>query len=422
VDRTRVYWLLPGMDRRIGFAENVNGTNTFYYYLTDQVGTVLRIVKEDGTVVNQYDYDAFGRVRQASPNTFATVENRYLFQGREWDKNGGFYYFRNRIYLPERGEFASPDMNLGRGILGEMDGMATLTFCGGDPVNCIDPTGLMPDNDFSFDMKIAIVTAKDRGMTISEAIDEQQKLQTSVANKSIPVFVGLGAACFGGAAIIPYVSEGALGYFTVGAFSAGVEDAASQVTEKVLGTRKSYSLERTMWMANLGGVLSVGGYYGSRLIAQISSARMPATEVGPTIQNAEKLNPLAPKPPPGVNSTTSPAGVRSSTTPLCETVNGVSDDAVVSFRPNAYSVIKPGKGGEIFAFRYRDIKHLSPRKVETVIGPLSNAGLTGGARVMHVLGEGLLDRAVKQPGAVVYEIPEYIFYTELSVERSILVQ
>jgi len=33
-------------------------------------------------------------------------------------------------------------MNLGRGILGELDGMATLTFCGGDPVNCVDPTGL----------------------------------------------------------------------------------------------------------------------------------------------------------------------------------------------------------------------------------------------------------------------------------------
>ena len=138
VDRTRVYWLLPGMDRRIGFAETVGDTTTFYYYLTDHVGTVLRIVTESGTVVNQYDYDAFGRVRSSSE----TVENRYLFQGREWDRNGGFYYFRNRIYLPERGEFASPDMNLGRGILGELDGMATLTFCGGDPVNMMDPTGL----------------------------------------------------------------------------------------------------------------------------------------------------------------------------------------------------------------------------------------------------------------------------------------
>jgi hypothetical protein len=35
-------------------------------------------------------------------------------------------------------------MNLGRGILGELDGMATLTFCGGDPVNMIDPDGLRP--------------------------------------------------------------------------------------------------------------------------------------------------------------------------------------------------------------------------------------------------------------------------------------
>lgn len=33
-------------------------------------------------------------------------------------------------------------MNLGRGIMGELDGMATLTFCGGDPVNMTDPTGL----------------------------------------------------------------------------------------------------------------------------------------------------------------------------------------------------------------------------------------------------------------------------------------
>jgi RHS repeat-associated protein len=134
------------MDRRIGFAETVGGTNTFYYYLTDHVGTVLQIVKEDGTVVNQYDYDAFGRVRSRTED----LENRYLFQGREWDKNGGFYYFRNRIYLPERGEFATPDMNLGRGILGEMDGMATLTFCGGDPVNMVDPTGLWAwDNDWA---------------------------------------------------------------------------------------------------------------------------------------------------------------------------------------------------------------------------------------------------------------------------------
>ncbi len=183
MDRTRVYWLLPGMDRRIGFAETVGGTTTFYYYLTDQVGTVLRIVKEDGTVVNQYDYDAFGRVRQASPNTFATVENRYLFQGREWDKNGGFYYFRNRIYLPERGEFATPDMNLGRGILGELDGMATLTFCGGDPVNCIDPTGLDIRAYLNIDKNLPEEILKANNSALSEFLIKGRFEEGSVADR-----------------------------------------------------------------------------------------------------------------------------------------------------------------------------------------------------------------------------------------------
>jgi RHS repeat-associated protein len=110
-------------------------------------------------VVNQYDYDAWGNVRWGGSNTFEHVENRYLFQGREWDRNGGFYYFRNRIYLPERGEFASPDRNLGRGILGEMDGMGTLVFGGGDPVNKVDPTGLYAFDMHFYAVYVALVKA-----------------------------------------------------------------------------------------------------------------------------------------------------------------------------------------------------------------------------------------------------------------------
>ena len=34
------------------------GAGTYYYYLTDQVGSVLAVVDSAGSVVNQYDYDA----------------------------------------------------------------------------------------------------------------------------------------------------------------------------------------------------------------------------------------------------------------------------------------------------------------------------------------------------------------------------
>ncbi|MFO7901545.1 MAG: RHS domain-containing protein, partial [Pirellulaceae bacterium] len=48
------------------------GSKTFYYYLCDQVGSVLRVVDSDGNTVNQYDYDAFGNLIQA--NSFEGIE------------------------------------------------------------------------------------------------------------------------------------------------------------------------------------------------------------------------------------------------------------------------------------------------------------------------------------------------------------
>jgi hypothetical protein len=62
-DRTRVYWNVTGeIDQRIGFVDTVRGVATFYYYLTDQVGTVLQIVREDGAMSSVPINDGKGRV------------------------------------------------------------------------------------------------------------------------------------------------------------------------------------------------------------------------------------------------------------------------------------------------------------------------------------------------------------------------
>ena len=140
-DYTRKYWLLPEIDQRIGFMDiDSTGTKTRYYYLTDQVGSVLQIVTTNGTVVNQYDYDAFGNIRWE--NSFEGVANRYTFHGREWDAERGDYYYRNRTYVPEWGSFTGPDMYLGNGIEGEPEGVGNYVFCRNDPVNNLDPCGL----------------------------------------------------------------------------------------------------------------------------------------------------------------------------------------------------------------------------------------------------------------------------------------
>jgi YD repeat-containing protein len=65
----RVYWILNAIDQRIGFLHlDAGGQKTFYYYLTDQVGSVMQVIREDGTVVNRYDYDAFGNAVEEGRN------------------------------------------------------------------------------------------------------------------------------------------------------------------------------------------------------------------------------------------------------------------------------------------------------------------------------------------------------------------
>jgi len=62
-DHTRVYWLLPDIDQRVGFVDIDGEDKTFYYYLTDAQGSVLSVVRDDGEVVCRYDYDSFGNIR-----------------------------------------------------------------------------------------------------------------------------------------------------------------------------------------------------------------------------------------------------------------------------------------------------------------------------------------------------------------------
>ena len=137
MDRTRIYWVLPDIDRRVGFVDLEGGNAHYYFYLTDQVGSVLQIVDENDTVVNQYDYDAFGNL--VPENTFETVENRYRFQGREWDAHAGHYYFRNRTYIPEWGVWPQPDPDI---RADDPNGCWNYVAFENDPQDHTDPLGL----------------------------------------------------------------------------------------------------------------------------------------------------------------------------------------------------------------------------------------------------------------------------------------
>jgi|GEM_PF-2400501 len=103
-----------------------------YYYHFDALGSVVALSDADGDTVQVYEYDVYGQVAASDPNH----PNRFLFTGREFDKETGLYYYRARYYNPTIGRFLQTDP------IGYADGMGWHGYCGNSPVNFADPTGL----------------------------------------------------------------------------------------------------------------------------------------------------------------------------------------------------------------------------------------------------------------------------------------
>ncbi len=132
VEATYVYgtWLDDILSMRRGAAD--------YYFHNNSLGSVVAVTNSSGSVVERYEYDAFGKptiydnafIEQSS----SAINNPYLFTGRRWDRESELYYFRARHYNPELGKFQTRDR------LGYIDGMNLYTAYFAP--NGIDPTGL----------------------------------------------------------------------------------------------------------------------------------------------------------------------------------------------------------------------------------------------------------------------------------------
>jgi RHS repeat-associated protein len=100
-----------------------------------------------GNIVEQYDYDAFGKpyFYDGSGNPLPNgsgIGTRFLFTGREWLSELKLYDYRNRLYQPELGRFLQPDPK--QFAAGDYN---LYRYCHNDPVNRSDPDGLYGRGD-----------------------------------------------------------------------------------------------------------------------------------------------------------------------------------------------------------------------------------------------------------------------------------
>ena len=113
-----------------------------YYYVYNLQGDVLGLIDEIGEVVVEYTYDSWGNILSVTGSMASTlgVDNPFRYRGYYYDEESGLYYLNSRYYDPVTGRFVNAD-----GIMGINQDMTTynlFAYCGNNPVNNSDPSGL----------------------------------------------------------------------------------------------------------------------------------------------------------------------------------------------------------------------------------------------------------------------------------------
>ena len=112
-----------------------------YYLVTDQVGTVRAVVYSNGNVAKRLDYDAFGNVLYDSAPAFTIP---ITFAGGLYDNDTKLIHFHFRDYDPETGRWTAKDP------IGFTDDTNLYGYCLDDPINLVDPEGLLIYEDFLY--------------------------------------------------------------------------------------------------------------------------------------------------------------------------------------------------------------------------------------------------------------------------------
>lgn len=116
-----------------------SSSNGNRFYIKSHNGSTMRTVNETGDYTNGgesvTDYLAYGGKRDIVVGTEKVQEK---FTGKEYENESGLYAFGARWMDPELGIFLTPDP--------ANQYLNPYSYAGGDPINLVDPTGMMAED------------------------------------------------------------------------------------------------------------------------------------------------------------------------------------------------------------------------------------------------------------------------------------
>ena len=134
-----------------GKINSMSYAGEMYYYVTNLQGDVTKLVKSDGTVAANYEYDAWGKlfsVTDANGKTIGSslhigLMNPLRYRGYVYDDETGLYYLQSRYYDPTVCRFVNADDNAVLHRVGKsfIFGTNIFMYCNNNPIVNIDSTG-----------------------------------------------------------------------------------------------------------------------------------------------------------------------------------------------------------------------------------------------------------------------------------------
>jgi RHS repeat-associated protein len=122
----------------------IEGSASTLFFHDDCRTNVVCLTDINGVVKETYSFNAYGHISalgiDGTPLYDRNIISPYLFGGRRYDSETGFYYFRNRYLDPNQGRFITRDPN---GVWSDLRNLGNgYAYVQNRPISFIDPMGL----------------------------------------------------------------------------------------------------------------------------------------------------------------------------------------------------------------------------------------------------------------------------------------